>query len=139
MFNYSAVFGFIWEELTIPVAHGDDWRQAEHILADEARRVSTSEGAREAIEEMARRYPVPRAEVEPRVFVRATDNYMVLSARFVVPIRTARTAKDAMSRRVMDRLDEVGIAVASVTEDVTVRHADGDRRPHGTSRPTAER
>ncbi len=137
VFNYSAAFEFIWEELTIPVSHRDDWREAERILGEEARHVSTSQGARQAIEEMARRYPVPRAEVEPRVFVRATDDYMELSARFVVPVRTARTAKDAMTRRVMERLAESGIEIASATEEVTIRWDGDDRhRPGSAPRPS---
>ncbi len=126
VFNYSAAFDFIWEELTVPVAHRSDWRTAEQIIAEEARLVSDSKGARQAIAEMARSYPVPRAEVEPRVFTRATDNYMELSARFVVPVRTARTAKDEMTRRVVERLAHAGIEVASATEEVTVRRGDGD-------------
>lgn len=121
VFNYSAAFDYIWEELTVPVSHGDDWGQAERILEDEARRVSATEGASGAIHEMASRYPIPKAEFEPRVFARATDDYMELSARFVVPVRTARTTKDAMTRRVVDRLGEAGIEVASTTEDIRIQ------------------
>jgi small-conductance mechanosensitive channel len=121
VFNYSAMFDFIWEELTVPVAHDADWRTAERILEEEAQRVSTAEGAGQAIDDMARSYPVPRAEVEPRVFARATDDYLELSARFVVPVRTARGTKDGLTRRVLDRLSDAGIPVASTTEDVTVR------------------
>jgi small-conductance mechanosensitive channel len=127
VYNYSALFDFIWEELTVPVPHGSDWEQAERILSDEARRVSDSEGARRAIDDIARSYPVPRAEVEPRVFTRATDNYLELSARFVVPVRTARSAKDDLTRRVVARLREAGIEVASTTQDVTIRgETDGE-------------
>lgn len=129
VYNYSATFEFIWEELTLPVAFDADWRRAEQILAEEAARASTSEGAQAAIRHMARRYPVPRAEVEPRVFVRATDDYMELAARFVVPVRSARTVKDDLTRRVMARLDEAGIDVASTTQDVTVRQADAEVHP----------
>ena len=131
VFNYSSAFEFLWEELTIPVAHRDDWRAAEEILTDEARRVSDSDEARKAITQMARHYPVPRAEVEPRVFVQATENYMELSARFVVPLRTARTAKDALTRRVVQRLREAGIAIASATEEVTIRHDGGGHAEEG--------
>jgi len=127
VFNYSAVFDFIWEELTIPVAHGADWSGAERILTEEAQRVSASTGARRAIDEMTRSYPVPPAEVEPRVFVRATDDYLELSARFVVPVRRARGTKDGLTRRVVGRLAEAGIPVASTTEEVTVRA--GERGP----------
>jgi small-conductance mechanosensitive channel len=125
VYNSSAVFDYIWEELTLPVAHTADWHQAERILGDEVRRISDHGGAEAAIDEMTRRYPVPRTEVEPRVFVRATDDYMELSARFVVPVRTARSAKDELTRRVGDRLAEARIAVASTTQEVTVHQADG--------------
>ena len=84
-------------------------------------RASGAEGAEEAMRAMTRRYPVPRAELEPRVFARATDNWMELSARFVVPVRTARSVKDAMTRRVWDRLDAEGIEIASETAEVTLR------------------
>ena len=124
VYNYSAAFEFIWEEILVPVAFGDDWRTAEQIIADEAVRVSTSQEARAAIEDMIRRYPLARTEVEPRVFVRATDDYLELAARFVVPVRTARQVKDEVTRRILDRLDEAGIAVASTTQDVTVRSGD---------------
>ena len=130
VYNYSAIFDFIWDELTLPIAHRDRWEEAEMILAEEAQRISDSRGAQAAIDEMTRRYPVPRAEVEPRVFVRATDDYMELSARFVVPVRTARTAKDELTRRVGERLAEAGIAVASTTQDVTVHRA-ADTAPGG--------
>lgn len=123
VFNYSAMFDFIWEELMIPVAHDADWQQAERILEEEARRVSAGEGARRAIDTMARSYPVPRAEVEPRVFVRATDDFLELSARFVVPVRTARSVMNDLTRRVVERLAAAGIDIASTTQEVIVRPA----------------
>lgn len=118
VYNYSAAFGFIWEELALPFRHDSDWGAAEVIMREEAERVSASDDARSAVAEMARRYPLPRTELEPRVFTRATDNFMELAARFVVPVRTARSAKDEMTRRVHARLDRAGIEVASETLDV---------------------
>jgi hypothetical protein len=75
---------------------------------------------------MTRRYPIERADVEPNVYLRATDNWAELSARFVVPVRTARRAKDALTRRVLDRLYQEGIPIASETSEVTVHHASRD-------------
>jgi small-conductance mechanosensitive channel len=69
---------------------------------------------------MTSRYPVPRTEVEPRVFTRATDNWMELAARFVVPVRTARAVKSELTRRVWERLQEAGIEIASTTAEVTL-------------------
>lgn len=124
VYNYSAVFDFIWEELTLPVAHSGAWSEAEAILTEEVRRASASEGAKAAIEQMTRSYPVPRTEVEPRVFARATDDYLELAARFVVPVRTARSVKDELTRRVLERFADAGIEVASTTSDVTVHRGD---------------
>ena len=121
VYNYSAVFEFIWEEITVPVAYDDDWHTAERILLDEAVAISSSVEAESAIAEMVHRYPVARTEVEPRVFAHATDDYLQLTARFVVPVRTARRMKDQVTRRVLERFTEAGVRVASKTQDVTLR------------------
>lgn len=126
VFNYSGAFDYIWEEMVVPIAYDDDWKTAERILSEEAQRVSASSGAQEAIRHMARRYPVPMAEVEPRVFATATDNYLELAARFVVPVRTARSTKDDLARTVMTRLADHGIPVASTTQDVTLHQPADD-------------
>jgi small-conductance mechanosensitive channel len=134
VFNYSAAFDYLWEELAVPVAFTADWEQAATILEQEALRVSSTSGAAEAIEGMRRRYPVPVTELQPRVFTTATDDYMQLSARFVVPVRTARAVKDELTRRVVQRFADAGIEVASSTSDVRVRFpADDDAGPHPAS------
>lgn len=45
---------------------------------------------------------------------------MQLAARFVVPVRAARVAKDELARRILERFDDAGIEVASTTSDVRV-------------------
>jgi small-conductance mechanosensitive channel len=123
VFNFSASFDYIWEELAVPVPHDADWRTAERILREEAEHISASRGAREAIDALSRRYPLPRTEMEPRVFVRATDDWMELSARFVVPVRSARAVIDDLTRRVHDRLDAAGVRPASRSLDVRLSGA----------------
>lgn len=133
VFNYSAMWEFVWQEVAFPVAHDDDWRLAQRIIDEEAREISATEEAREAMREMQRRYPVPHSELEPRVYARATDNYMELSARFVVPVRTSRTAVNDLTERIRDRLDEVGIPIASATMDLTIT-AGSERTTRESSR-----
>ncbi|MDQ4143247.1 MAG: mechanosensitive ion channel family protein [Actinomycetota bacterium] len=131
VFNYSAMFDFIWEELTIPIPYWSDWKLAEQILHEEAEKTSRSEGAEKAMRHMRRNYPIPRAEVEPRVFTRATDNWMELSARFVIPVRTARSVKDELTRRVIQRLRDSGIDIASETQDLRVEISSRKDRLNG--------
>jgi small-conductance mechanosensitive channel len=121
VFNYSASFEFIWEEVMIPIDYRDDWHSAERIMTEEAQRISSSAEAEQAIARMIQRYPLARTEVESRVFVNATDNYLELAARFVVPVRRARSVKDELTRRVLDRLTTEGIPVASTTQNLTLR------------------
>ena len=138
VYNYSGAFQYIWEELTLPISYRSDWREAERILLEEVERASDSAGAREAMEEMARRYPVPQTEVEPNVFVRATDNWWEISGRFVVPIRTVRTTKSELTKRVRERLDAAGIELSSATFEQSVRFPEGVPRA-GTPSPDARR
>jgi small-conductance mechanosensitive channel len=133
VFNYSAMWEFVWQELTFPISHEDDWHVAEEIVDAEARAISATKEAQHAMQEMQRRYPVPRSELEPRVYVRATDNYMELSARFVVPVRTSRTAVNELTRRISERLREVGIPIASSTVDLTITSG-SDRTSRESSR-----
>jgi small-conductance mechanosensitive channel len=65
---------------------------------------------------------VPHSEVEPAVFARLTDNWWELSARFVLELRTARTVKSDLARRLRERFDAEGIEIASSTSEVSVRY-----------------
>ncbi|MEX2278871.1 MAG: mechanosensitive ion channel domain-containing protein, partial [Acidimicrobiia bacterium] len=113
VYNYSAYFEYIWDELVVAIPHHGGWHRASEIMEEEARRLSASEGARAAMEETRRRFPVPATEVEPLVFVEADEEYMRLAARFVVPIRSTRSVRNEITRRVYERLAAEGIEVVS--------------------------
>jgi small-conductance mechanosensitive channel len=129
VFNYSAAFDYLWEELVVPVSYQSDWASAIAIMEDEATRVSATGEAAAAIRAMRRRYPVPDAELQPRVFTVPTDDYLELAARFMVPVRTARTVKDHLTRRIAGRFEAAGIEVASTTSDVRITDRSGPDDP----------
>lgn len=124
VYNYSAFFDFVWEELRIPIPYDADAERAEKIVLEEAQRVSATEGAQKAMEAMVARYPMPKHQIDPRVYVTLTDNWVELAARFVIPVRQSRTIRDEMSRAIRRRFDEAGIRIASSTMDVTVVPSD---------------
>jgi small-conductance mechanosensitive channel len=115
VFNYSSYFDYIWEEFEVAIPHHENWAGAIEILEVHARRLSATEGARAAMEDVRRRFPVPATEVEPRVFTWADEGYMRLAARFVVPIRTARSVKDEFARTVHRELEQAGIEVIATS------------------------
>jgi len=122
VYNYSSYFEYIWEEVEVAVPHHGDWKTASIILEREARRQSASEGARQAMTDVRRRFPVPAAEVEPRVFASADEGYMRLAVRFVVPIRSARSVKDDVVRRIHSSLEGAGIEVVATSVVQTAAH-----------------
>ncbi len=119
VFNYTRDFPFVWDEMVLPVTYAADHAKAEAILlaaVDHA--VPKPAMSIEALEQMKARYAVQTADLEPRVFWRITDDWLELSVRFVLPARSARTVKDAMSRFIVPELAAAGIEVASVTYDI---------------------
>ncbi|MFZ0012719.1 MAG: mechanosensitive ion channel domain-containing protein [Acidimicrobiia bacterium] len=109
VYNFSSFFDFIWEEMAVLVPFHEDRDAAMAILAEEAEELSQVDEALEQMRQLRRRFPVPDAELVPRVFASIADAGMVLSARFIVPTRTARSVKDQLARRVEKRFTAAGI------------------------------
>jgi small-conductance mechanosensitive channel len=120
VFNYSRDFPYIWEELTVPITYKDDRRRAEQIMLEVVGRhtVEIGEMSKEALEKMRGRYYVHVGDLKPRVFLRLTDNWLELSARFIARDHGVREMKDAMSREILEAFDDAGIGIASATYDI---------------------
>ena len=55
------------------------------------------------------------ADMRPKVFFRLTDNWLELTVRFIAEEYGIRDLKDAMSRDILEALEEAGIGIASAT------------------------
>jgi small-conductance mechanosensitive channel len=121
VFNYSAQLEWIWEELTLVVSQDADWQRAEAILLEEVRDESPAvrEQGERTLARLHERHRFSAGDVEPRVFVRVVEGDIELTARFVVAVRRARAAKDAITRRVLEQLADAGIALAYPTTALT--------------------
>lgn len=120
VYNYSGRFPFIWEEMRVPIRYPDDRHRAERILLEAAERHTgdlVSVGA-EDVAELQRRYDLPGASVQPRVYWRITDNWLEMTVRFLSGERGTRELKDAMTREILQRFDEAGIGIASATQEI---------------------
>lgn len=120
VYNYTHEFPFLWEEMVLPISYSANRRLAEEILLKVAARhaVRTEELDEASVEELKRRYFLERLGTQPRVFYRLTDNWLELTVRFVVRDRGIREVKDAMSRDLLEALDEANITLASTTFEV---------------------
>ncbi|HEX6275223.1 MAG TPA: mechanosensitive ion channel domain-containing protein [Polyangiaceae bacterium] len=120
VFNYTRDFPYIWEELTLPIGYSADRTRAEAILLTVAERHTVSIVAlgNDALDEMQRRYLLKPADLRPRVYYRLTDNWLELTVRFIVKDHEIRRTKDAMSRQILELLDEAHIGLASQTIEI---------------------
>lgn len=120
IYNYSKEFDYIWEEITLPLAYDADWEKGRDILLEEIEIATREfrESSAQALSRMAQRYLVQRSELDPQAFIRLTDNWIEVSARFVIPVRSARRIKSDVSERVLRRYAEERISIASVTSRI---------------------
>jgi small-conductance mechanosensitive channel len=69
VFNYSGDFPFLWDEVTVPVKHGSDYRLSremfQHVLLEVTGEYS--KGAKVSRTELIHQYRVDQAELDPRV------------------------------------------------------------------------
>jgi small-conductance mechanosensitive channel len=143
IYNYTKEFPYIWEEMMVPVSYKDDRRRAEQILLETAREltVKIAEVGEPALREMEKRYVMKRHEMEPRVYLRLTDNWVELSVRFISMDHDVRRLKDQMSRRILEQLEAAHIGIASGTYEivglppvkVTVHSEEGKSNPASKS------
>ncbi|MBA2644033.1 MAG: mechanosensitive ion channel [Solirubrobacterales bacterium] len=134
VFNYSAHLEWIWEEIGFAVGQDADWEAAERILLDVVREQAPDmrgEGE-QALEALGRRFLLSPADVEPNTYVRVEQGDVEVVARFVVTVRAARKAKDAITRAVLERFRAAGITIAYQTYAVTGFEAGTDgKQPSG--------
>ena len=122
VFNYSADFPFLWDELMIPLKYGGDWVMARRVLREGAEEVVGEFGRNAGVawREALRQYVLEETSVEPSVTLRPTDNWIELRLRYVVDYRRRRWAQDQIFTRFLEAVDasEGRIGFASQTIQV---------------------
>lgn len=117
--NYSADFPFLWDEITLPVRYGSDWKLAREMLARVADEVCKDYAlqSKEAWNEAVAKYRLEPAQVEPMVTLVANDNWLEFTLRYIVDYRKRRSVKDRLFTRILEEVDKSGdrIRLASAT------------------------
>lgn len=119
VFNYSGDFPFLWDEITVPVKYGGDYRLARDIfqrILAEMTDAYTKE-AKVSWASLIQQYRLDPTEIDPRVFLVANDNWMEFTLRYVVDYKKRRITKDLLFTRLLEEIDrtEGRVALASAT------------------------
>jgi small-conductance mechanosensitive channel len=119
IFNYTMDLTFVWDEISIPITYGSDWRRAVTLVLEIVRRETAATAGRASweIERIGKRYYLPRRDVEPSVYLTLTDNWITFDIRYVTDVRRKRVTKDKLSRKLLEAVeaaDDITIATENI-------------------------
>ncbi len=119
VFNYSGDFPFLWDEITVPVKYGSDYRLAREILQKIANDAlgSIVPEAQKTWHMMVNKYRIEDARIEPAVTLVANDNWLEFTIRYVTDFKRRRHTKDVLFTRILEEFDasEGKVSLASAT------------------------
>jgi small-conductance mechanosensitive channel len=120
VYNYTRDFPYIWEEMHLPISYKDDRARAEQIILESVARHTQdiAHMAQPELDRLKQRFFIEAADIEPRVYLRITDNWVELSVRFLCATRDIRAVKNAISRDILAGFDAAKIGIASSTYDI---------------------
>ena len=122
VFNYSADFPFLWDEIKLPVRYGSDWRYARQMLERVANEVCGEYAAEShhAWSTAIQKYLLEPTRIEPAVTLVANDNWLEFTTRYIVDYRKRRFVKDRLFTRILEEVDKSGdrIRLASATFEI---------------------
>lgn len=122
VFNYSADFPFLWDEITIPVAFRCDHRLAKDTLMRIAGEITGdyADHAKEKWNAMMDHYRIEPASLDPQVILVLTDNWMQFTVRFIVDYKKRGTTKTTMYEKILDAFAQSAgkLEMASASQDI---------------------
>ena len=121
IFNYTRHWGYLWDEIMIPVTYSSDWRRASDIMSQLGNKhtAELQDDAEAKLTRLVDRFPLKQTTVEPSIYFVMTDNWIEITLRFVVDAQERRKVKAQLNRELLQQFDEEeNITVASATFDI---------------------
>ena len=119
LFSYSVHLHYIWDEIEIPVPYGADWEKAMEIMSNA---VTQNPAYQELLPkadaqrlELRKKIAVKITPLEPRIFVRLTDNWIQLGLVYPVDTDLRRLFRSEVSQTILAGFDAADIEIASTT------------------------
>jgi len=123
VYNYSADFPFLWDEIKIPIQYGSDYTLARKIINDVANEVvgDYSDKAAQQWGLMVRKFLIENASTQPMVNIIANDNWVEFTLRYVVDFKKRVGTKDQLFSKILERVESSSnqVELASATFALT--------------------
>lgn len=119
VYNYSADFPFVWDEITLPVKYGGDYALAEEILNRVANQLLGEyvASAKATWQSVAKKYLIEEAQIEPMVTLVANDNWVQFTLRYITDYKLRRNTRNELFTRILKELEKTNgrVEIASGT------------------------
>jgi len=124
VFNYSADFPFLWDEILIPVKHGSDLKLARDIIKNIVHEVvgDYSIDAAKSWKEIVKKFKIEPAKVEPTVTLSFNENWVEFTIRYVVDYKERRMKKDKIFTQILEEFIKTQnvVSIASTAIDISL-------------------
>ncbi len=107
IFNYSADFPFLWDEIKIPVQFGCDYKLAEQILIDSVKEKigQNTDLAHHSWEKMLNKYMIEDTSTEPVVTFVLNESWIEFTIRYIVDFKKRRSTKNILFHKILSEIE----------------------------------
>ncbi len=113
VYNYSADFPFLWDEIILPIRYGSDidytsktfLRIADRLVGEYAKNSDL------AWKDLVNKFMIENAKVDPMVTIEANENWINFTIRYIVDYKQRRTTKHNLF---VEILKEVGLSAGKI-------------------------
>ncbi len=108
LFNYTAQFEFIWNEVPVLITFESDWKKAKEILQGilESKTGETVREAQKAMRTAAKKFLIHFRKLTPKVYTSVADSGVVLTLRFICRARERRGRAEELWEDILDAFQE---------------------------------
>jgi small-conductance mechanosensitive channel len=119
VYNFSADFPYLWDEIVLPIKYGSDIPMARSILQQAAEDVVSeyTQPAQAHWKEMYKKYHLEHENIDPVVTLIANDNWLEFTLRYIVDYKKRRIIKDNLFEEIISKIERTDgkVAIASST------------------------
>jgi len=120
VYNYTKDNNFLWDELVVPISYESDWRKVVELVGAlvELETEEVTVQARKELSSMMGKYYLTPREVQARIYLALTSNYLEMHVRFICLTRERRETRSRLSRLILEKMESEGISVGSTTVEI---------------------
>ncbi len=122
VYNYSADFPFLWDEIKIPIKYGSNYDLARQLFYEVAYDVVGYYSTEAEIhwKTMVRKFMIEDATIKPMVTIVANDNWVEFTLRYVTDYKKRVLIKDELFTKILKKVESSTgqVHLASTTFEV---------------------